>query len=161
MKILFVCLGNICRSPAGEGVMEHLVTKAGLGHKFEVDSAGTGGWHVGEYADSRMSAAAKRRGIHLKSIGRQIKKDDFYHFDYIVTMDEDNYQTCLARQPADGSAILAPMKTYVHSESISGIPDPYYGGDQGFERVLDLLEEGCKNLLKSILEEKQGGERKP
>ena len=153
VRILFVCLGNICRSPAGEGVMRHIVEKAGLSSKFQIDSAGTGAWHVGEYPDSRMSQAARQRGIDLKSLGRQVTREDFHKFDFVIAMDDDNYRTCQARRPSDAKSHLYPMKEFVHSKTINGIPDPYYGGPGGFENVLDLVQEGCENLLRHIVEE--------
>ena len=150
IKVLFVCLGNICRSPAAEGVFKHIVSINGLEGRIHVDSAGTGGWHVGEMADTRMRTAAAKRGFKLNSIGRQITKGDFKNFHYIIAMDENNYADCLALRPANVVAQINRMKDYIHSHSISGIPDPYYGGEQGFEEVLDLLEEGCLNLLNEI-----------
>lgn len=153
VKVLFVCLGNICRSPAAEGVFETMVSKAGLQDKIKVDSAGTGGWHVGEMADSRMRSAAKRRGFVLKSIGRQLTLADFKYFNYIIAMDNNNYEGCRSVQPLQGTAQLYQMRDYIHSKKITGIPDPYYGGEKGFEEVLDLLEEGCLNLLRRIQEE--------
>ncbi|MBW7877484.1 MAG: low molecular weight phosphotyrosine protein phosphatase [Candidatus Cloacimonetes bacterium] len=152
IRVLFVCLGNICRSPAAEGVLIHKIKEAGLSDRIEVDSAGTGTWHLGKSADPRMLEAAKNRGIHLPSICRQVTKEDFCDFDWIVAMDGDNLKNLTALRPNQASAHLVPMREFVKSREISGIPDPYFGGAEGFELVLDLLDEGCSNLLRNICE---------
>ncbi|MGB1416190.1 MAG: low molecular weight protein-tyrosine-phosphatase [Synechococcus sp.] len=152
-KLLFVCLGNICRSPAAEGVFLHLLKRRGLEDQFVVDSAGTGGWHVGNPADQRMRAAASRRGIELPSRARQISLDDLSSFDLVLTMDDDNLAAVrsLAREAGAGAtATIRPMLSYARSFSESEVPDPYYGGEAGFEHVLDLLEDACANLLDQI-----------
>lgn len=154
-RLLFVCLGNICRSPAAEGVFLHLLAQQGLEDRFVVDSAGTGGWHVGRPADRRMLAAAERRGIHLPSRARQIDLADLSHFDRILTMDDDNLRAvqALARELGDrpGLARIEPMISHCRRCSEREVPDPYYGGDQGFEHVLDLLEDACAGLLETLL----------
>ena len=153
MKVLFVCLGNICRSPAAEGVFLHLLQERGLCDQFVVDSAGTGGWHVGNPADRRMQAAAHRRGIQLPSRARQICLDDFSEFDLVLTMDDNNLATVreLAREAgARATATIQPMLSYALRFSETEVPDPYYGGDAGFEHVLDLLEDACSNLLNEL-----------
>ena len=153
MKVLFVCLGNICRSPAAEGVFMHLLQERGLSDQFVVDSAGTGGWHVGSPADRRMQAAADRRGIQLPSRARQISRDDFSSFDLVLTMDDDNLAAVqgLAREAgARATATIKPMLSYSRRFNETEVPDPYYGGDAGFEHVLDLLEEACSNLLNEL-----------
>jgi protein-tyrosine phosphatase len=144
-KILFVCLGNICRSPAAEGVMKRVVEENGLEDEFFIDSAGVGAWHAGELPDSRMRAAARNRGLILSSRARQVKRNDFYEFDLIVTMDKNNYADCSSIRPPDGKAELRPMGDFMEENEV---PDPYYGGASGFEKVLDMLGEGCLNLLK-------------
>jgi len=152
-KLLFVCLGNICRSPAAEGVFLHLLKRRGLEDQFVVDSAGTGGWHVGNPADQRMRSAASRRGIELPSRARQISLDDLSSFDLVLTMDDDNLAAVrsLAREAGAGAtATIRPMLSYARSFSESEVPDPYYGGEAGFEHVLDLLEDACANLLDQI-----------
>ncbi|WP_411877169.1 low molecular weight protein-tyrosine-phosphatase [Vulcanococcus limneticus] len=162
-RLLFVCLGNICRSPAAEGVFLHLVQREGLTDRFLVDSAGTGGWHVGSPADRRMRAAASRRGIRLPSRARQIAPADLHGFDRILTMDDDNLQAvqALARQ-ADGAAVawadgerrlatIEPITRHCRRFQVREVPDPYYGGEAGFEHVLDLLEDACQGLLDSLL----------
>ena len=153
MKLLFVCLGNICRSPAAEGVFLHLLNERGLNDRFLVDSAGTGGWHVGNPADRRMQAAASRRGIELPSRARQISLDDLSTFDLVLTMDDDNLMAVQALAKEAGSratASIKPMLSYARNFSETEVPDPYYGGDTGFEHVLDLLEDACSNLLDEL-----------
>ena len=155
-RVLFVCLGNICRSPAAEGVFVHLLAQQDLGDRFVVDSAGTGGWHVGLRADERMRAAAARRGIELTSRARQIELGDLHSFDHIVTMDADNLAAvrALAREAGNpaSQAQISAMTDYcrVHS-GVREVPDPYYGGPQGFDHVLDLLEDACGGLLEELL----------
>ena len=154
-RILFVCLGNICRSPAAEGVFVHLLAQQGLSDRFVVDSAGTGGWHVGHPADARMRAAAAHRGIDLTSRARQIDRADLHSFDHILTMDAANLAAvqALAREagnPAD-QARIAALTAYCRRHSgAHEVPDPYYGGPQGFEQVLDLLEDACTGLLEEL-----------
>ncbi len=153
MKVLFVCLGNICRSPAAEGVFLHLLKERGLSNQFLVDSAGTGGWHVGNPADRRMQAAANRRGIQLPSRARQISFDDFSEFDLVLTMDNANLtavQSLARKAGARATAMIQPMLSYAHRFSETEVPDPYYGGEAGFEHVLDLLEDACVNLLDEL-----------
>ena len=151
-RVLFVCLGNICRSPAAEGVFLHQLHQRGVADRFVVDSAGTGGWHVGRRADGRMRDAAARRGIDLTSRARQIALADLHSFYHIVTMDADNLAAVhsLAREAghAGGLAQISAMTDYCRRHSgVHEIPDPYYGGPQGFEHVLDLLEDACSGLL--------------
>ena len=154
-RLRFVCLGNICRSPAAEGVFLHLIASEGLEDRFVVDSAGTGGWHVGNPADRRMRAAAERRGIHLPSRARQVELADFTSFDRILTMDDDNFRNVrsLARELGErpGLASIEPMTSHCRVHQVSEVPDPYYGGEQGFEDVLDLLEDACGGLLETLL----------
>ena len=158
-RLLFVCLGNICRSPAAEGVFLHLLAREGLEKQFVVDSAGTGGWHVGNRADRRMRAAAERRGIHLPSRARQIETADLHRFDRILTMDDNNLRAvqALARsldrqphQPKAPMASIEPITRYCGRFQVRDVPDPYYGGEAGFEQVLDLLEDACSGLLQEL-----------
>ena len=152
-KLLFVCLGNICRSPAAEGVFLHLLNERGLSDSFVVDSAGTGGWHTGNPADQRMQAAAARRGIQLPSRARQISLDDLSEFDLILTMDDANLATVQSLVRDAGrraTATVRPMLSYAQRFSEAEVPDPYYGGESGFEHVLDLLEDACSNLLDEL-----------
>ena len=155
-RVLFVCLGNICRSPAAEGVFLSQLQQAGLAHAFEVDSAGTGGWHVGHPADARMRAAAERRGILLTSRARQLEREDLDRFDHILTMDEDNLAAVRALAGSGNRATVTPLTSYCRRHGASHVPDPYYGDSQGFEQVLDLLDDACAGLLAQL--EASGGE---
>jgi low molecular weight protein-tyrosine phosphatase len=151
INVLFVCLGNICRSPSGDGVFKALVNKEGLEDLFQIDSAGTSTYHVGESADRRMRKHASRRNISLTSLSRQFIKKDFNNFDYILAMDSSNYKDIMAMDIDD----VYSDKVYKMTESSTlykgrDIPDPYYGGDSGFEEVLDMLEESCMGFLKML-----------
>lgn len=149
-RVLFVCLGNICRSPAGENVMNHLVGQAGLSQRFAVDSAGTAGYHIGNAPDSRMTAAARNRGIVMKGRARQVKPSDFAEFDWIFAMDRSNLEdlTTVRKGCDDPSANLVLFCDFCESHAETEVPDPYYGGPEGFEKVLDLLEDGCGVFLR-------------
>lgn len=146
-KILFVCLGNICRSPAAEGVFLHLLREAGLETEFEVDSAGTGGWHAGESADRRMREAAKRRGIHLPSVARQVRTEDFERFDLILAMDADNRQALVSKAPTEHRHKVRLFREWDELGPGEDVPDPYYGGPEGFELVLDMVTRAGRSLL--------------
>lgn len=145
-SVLFVCMGNICRSPAAEGVFSKLVADAGRAEEFEIDSAGTISYHSGDPADHRMRAAADRRGYRLDSIARRIREDDFDRFDLILTMDEENYDIVRSMHPG-GRAQVVRLCDFSSDGHVDEVPDPYYGGAAGFERVLDILEDACANLL--------------
>ena len=152
-RILFVCLGNICRSPAAEAILLHKLKKLQLIDQFDVDSAGTGNWHVGKLADSRMREAASNRGISIKSRGRQISFDDFSQFDLILTMDNDNLEQVqsLAKELSTTSkAKIKPLLSYSNQTDLIEVPDPYYGGDKGFDQVLDLLQVAIDGLIEDI-----------
>lgn len=157
IKILFVCLGNICRSPAAEGVMQRLVEERHLSHRFEIDSAGTYSGHHGQLPDPRMRHHASRRGYNLTHRARPINSDDFEYFDVIVAMDESNRRNLmhLAASPAQQSKIVMMgdyiVKLRAHYDYV---PDPYYEGAEGFELALDLLEDACGNLLTDIINNK-------
>ncbi len=156
-KILFVCMGNICRSPAAEGIMKHFVEAQNLNNRIFVDSAGTIGYHAGEHADARMIEHASRRGYDLTSVSRKFNPDtDFDNFDYIITMDNDNYDDIrhLDRKKLYADK-LYKMTDFSSSIKVSEVPDPYYSGPDGFERVLDILEDACKGLLKKVKDEFQ------
>lgn len=151
MNILFVCLGNICRSPSAEAVFNGLIKRNGYTQKFKVDSAGTAAYHAGENADARMQTHAIKRGYRLTSISRKIVDNDFREFDLIVAMDDSNYFNLTQMAPDEAAKKKIVKMTdfslnYDHTE----IPDPYYGGSAGFELVLDLLEDACTGLLKNI-----------
>lgn len=140
-------MGNICRSPAAEGVFRKLVDDAGRSAEFEIDSAGTHGYHTGDRADHRMRAAARERGFELESRARRIRAEDFHEFDLIVVMDDHNYELVSAQDPG-GRARVVRMCAYYSRGDFSEVPDPYYGGEAGFYTVLDILEDACANLLK-------------
>jgi len=148
MRILFVCLGNICRSPTAEAVMRGLVEERGLTGQIEIDSAGTGDWHIGKPADSRAIAAAASRGVELTSRARQVARADFDEFDLIVAMDSSNHENLLALADGDDGK-LRLLRSYGGDED-PDVPDPYFGGDEGFEEVLDIIERNCGLLLDEI-----------
>lgn len=146
-SILFVCMGNICRSPTAEGVFRKLVSIAGRDSEFEIDSAGTTSYHVGNLADSRMRSVAQERGYSLESIARRITLADFDRFDLIVTMDDANFYDVSAMKSGSRAAIVR-MCDYCEVFDETEVPDPYYGGEEGFHTVIDILEDACANLLR-------------
>ncbi|MBP7485917.1 MAG: low molecular weight phosphotyrosine protein phosphatase [Parabacteroides sp.] len=151
IRILFVCLGNICRSPSAEGVMKKLVKEAGLENEIEIDSAGILSVHQGELPDSRMRRHASLRGYVLDSRSRPVVTSDFYDFDLIIGMDDRNIQDLKDRAPdLESVAKIHRMTEYSRAFTYNHVPDPYFGGDAGFELVLDLLEDACVGLLKAI-----------
>lgn len=151
-RILFVCLGNICRSAAANGVMEDFVTKAGLNERIKIDSAGTYGGHAGDLPDMRMRIAAARRGYNLTHRARKVREDDFYDFDMIIVMDDSNYEnvTRLAPERKYLDKVYRFVEFSKNHPEWSYVPDPYYEGHEGFELVLDLLEDGCQELLNRL-----------
>lgn len=151
-RILFVCLGNICRSPAAEGVMKALLNREGR-DEVEVDSAGIGGWHVGELPDHRMRKCGARRGYDFNSRARQFRVEDFDRFDYIFGMDEENRYDLenRVRHAADRQKIRMLADYVRHHSGVQTIPDPYYGGERDFEYALDLIEDACEGLFQSLL----------
>jgi len=152
-NILFVCMGNICRSPSAEAVMKYLVEKENLANCISIDSAGTIGYHAGEKADARMREHASRRGYDLTSRARQFRIEDFEKFDYIVVMDRENFRDITALDPEGKYRSKIFMMTDFSSDGYSEVPDPYYGGDKGVERVLDILEDSAKGLLEKVTSE--------
>lgn len=150
-RLLFVCMGNICRSPAAEGVMRALVAQEGLENHVAIRSAGTGGWHAGNLPDQRMRAAAKNRGYDLSSRARQVTADDLRDHDLVLVMDQENLRETRAfdRESHFGSKIRLFCE-FCAEHDASEVPDPYYGGEAGFEHVLDLLEDGCRGVLQHI-----------
>lgn len=148
-SVLFVCMGNICRSPTAEGVFRKLVSEAGRAEEFEIDSAGTIGYHAGHAADSRMREAARGRGYELESIARRIQAEDFDRFDWIVTMDEENFRDVSEMNPGSRAQVVR-MCDYCEVHEETEVPDPYYGGAQGFQTVIDILEDACGNFLRRI-----------
>lgn len=152
-RVLFVCMGNICRSPAGEGVLRHLLAGDPLAGRVEIDSAGTIDLHTGHRADPRMRAAAHKRGIDLTGRARQVEGEDFDQFDLILAMDDENLSELQRLQGArETRAELRSFCEMCGAPGIREVPDPYYGGDDGFERVLDLLQDGCANLVTRLRE---------
>ena len=150
-RILFVCMGNICRSPSGKAVMNKLVKRAGLEEKIVCDSAGTIAYHEGEPADSRMKRHALRRGYKLTSIARRFKYEDFKNFDYIIAMDYENLSEIKAKDYSNEFwNKLHLMTDFASNGTYNEVPDPYYGGPEGFETVLDILEDACNGLLNEI-----------
>jgi protein-tyrosine phosphatase len=157
VRILFVCLGNICRSPTAEGVMRELVTAAGLEDVVELDSAGTGAWHVGHAPDPRATAAARARGIVLGGEARQVTPGDFADFDLLLAMDRANLRELRGMAPSEQARakvrLLREFGGRAGSQSSAGdldVPDPYYGGPSGFDDVLDLVQAACAGLLEDI-----------
>ena len=153
-KILFVCLGNICRSPAAEGIFIQKIKDRDLENLFVVDSAGTGGWHVGNLADPRMREAALSRGMELKSRSRKIDTKDLYEFDHILVMDKDNLTAVKSLINDDVHLINSKIKlilSYSKKSQLDEVPDPYFGGQNGFEEVLDLLDEAINELIDSLM----------
>ncbi|MDV2990961.1 MAG: putative low molecular weight protein-tyrosine-phosphatase [Chroococcidiopsis sp. SAG 2025] len=154
-KLLFVCLGNICRSPAAENIMNHLIDRHQLGDRVVCDSAGTGGYHVGSPPDRRMTfAAANRMGIQLRGRARQLQKSDLAEFDLILAMDRENYYDILALdfsgEYRDKVLLICDFCT---EHTMKEVPDPYYGGAEGFNQVIDLLLDACNGLLDRVKQE--------
>ena len=153
-RILFVCMGNICRSPTAEGVMRALLRDAGLDGRIEVDSAGTGNWHAGDPPDARATAAARARDIDLDGAARQVTAADFEDFDLLLAMDRENERELLARAPDEEARGKVRLLREFAPEAVAAgdldVPDPYYGGPNGFERVLDLVEAACRGLLDEV-----------
>ncbi len=154
MRLLFVCLGNICRSPTAEGVMRTVVAEAGLQDSVELDSAGTGAWHLGSPPDARASATAQARGIELRGAARQVDEGDFDDFDLLLAMDRSNMDDLLALAPDDQARarvrLLREFDPASEDAEDLDVPDPYYGGSEGFEEVLDLVLAACDGLLAEL-----------
>jgi len=144
-RVLFVCMGNICRSPLAEGVFLHKAKARGVSDLFEVDSAGTGGWHAGDLADARMRETASRHGVDLPSRARQVRDTDYAHYDSIICMDLENRRTLLAMGAPAGDVQL--LLDFAPDLDEREVPDPYYGGDEGFEHVYQLVDVACDALL--------------
>jgi protein-tyrosine phosphatase len=152
VALCFVCLGNICRSPTAEGVMRHLVKEAGLEHAVKVESAGTAGYHQGEAPDRRARAAGARRGITIDGAARQFLRRDWERFDYVLAMDRSNLEDLEATAPASAYAGKLYLLRSFDPAAPAGasVPDPYYGGDDGFDEVLDQCFAACRPLLEKI-----------
>ena len=154
VSVLFVCMGNICRSPSAEAVFRSLVEEQGLGHSISCDSAGTIGFHAGQPADRRMRQAAEKRGYRLERISRQVTPADLEQFDHIIAMDMENLEGLRPfNRNGNGKARVSLMCEYAREHNLKEVPDPYYGGNQGFELVLDLLEDACAGLLDELQKE--------
>tara|TARA_Y100001968_G_scaffold122048_1_gene111087 strand:- start:160 stop:633 length:474 start_codon:yes stop_codon:yes gene_type:complete len=154
-KVLFVCLGNICRSPAAEGVFKQKIKERDLEKCFVVDSAGTGGWHVGKLADPRMRETALSRDIELTSRSRKIEEEDLYAFDHILVMDNDNLDAVKSLIKDHQNHVNSKIKlilSYSKKFQLEEVPDPYYGGQDGFDKVLDLLDDAIEGLIDSIID---------
>lgn len=150
-KIIFVCLGNICRSPTAEGVFQHLVKQAGLGSFFEIDSAGTGAYHVGEPANSKSRAIAEERGVQLLSRARQLEVMDLEYYDLVVAMDFSNHENILSLTTNDElHEKIILLRDYDPDPDDGQVPDPYFGGIDGFNLVYDIIERSCRNLLDDL-----------
>lgn len=154
-KILFVCLGNICRSSAADEIMRVKVAEAGLAEEFEIDSAGTYGGHAGDLPDPRMRSAGRRRGYNFTHRSRKVRSEDFEKFDLLLAMDDSVYESLSRLAPTvEALQKLERMADYIPSHfGYTYVPDPYYEGAEGFELVLDMLEEGCEELLKAVSNE--------
>ncbi len=152
LRVLMVCMGNICRSPTAEGVLRAKLQQAGLGGLVQVDSAGTHGYHTGEAPDPRAVRHAAQRGYHIAGLrARPVAPDDFARFDWLLAMDEDNLEWLRKRAPADVPARIEPLMSHARRHpQVRAVPDPYYGGPAGFDHVLDLVEDACDGLLPQL-----------
>jgi protein-tyrosine phosphatase len=150
-SVLFICMGNICRSPLAECVFLHKAAAHGVSDRFQVDSAGTGGWHAGETPDQRMRQTAARYGVVVAGEARMVQTDDFEHFDHLICMDTSNLRDILKRgAPGDRARLLLPIDPAAPTPDV---PDPYYGGPEGFEHVFKLVDRACDALLAELLDE--------
>ncbi len=153
-RILFICLGNICRSPTAEGILRRLVRERELEHRFEIDSAGTGDWHIGCPPDPRAQHASLQRGIDISSLrARQVSAADLARFDSVIAMDLNNLQQLKKLAPVSHHHKIRLLLDYTDTPDHREVPDPYYGGNHGFDRMIDLLEDACDHLLSSLVEE--------
>ncbi|SAL03336.1 protein tyrosine phosphatase [Caballeronia fortuita] len=168
IAVCFVCLGNICRSPSAEAVLRELVERAKLAERIIIDSAGTGDWHIGEAPDERAQKAAKKRGYDLSMLrGRQIAADDFARFDLLIVMDDANWTALTEVCPPEHRSKIRLLMEFATRDDSRVVVDPYFGGDEGFEKVLDQCEDACAGLLKALrvqlncLSAPAGGRRHP
>ncbi|MDH5472293.1 MAG: low molecular weight phosphotyrosine protein phosphatase [Gammaproteobacteria bacterium] len=156
IKVLFICMGNICRSPTAEGVFRHHVNQSGLDRHIHIDSAGTHAYHVGQPPDNRAQAAARNRNIDLSSQrARKVAAEDFYEFDYLIAMDNNNISDLHSICPSGQEDKLHLFLNFAANTQTREVPDPYYGGSNGFEHVLDLVEQASIGLLSTIQEKHQ------
>jgi protein-tyrosine phosphatase len=155
LSVLFVCMGNICRSPTAEAVFRSYVEKAGLGEHIQIDSAGTHDYHVGDAPDARAQRAARQRGYEMSMLrGRQVEVEDFDRFDYVLAMDNLNLVTLERMRPEDAQSHLGLLLDFARNHPEHEVPDPYYGAGDGFERVLDMVEDAAQGLLQHIRKNK-------
>ena len=151
IRVLMVCLGNICRSPTAEAMLRHHVHAAGLADRIEVDSAGTADYHVDSPPDRRAVAHGEQRGLRMQHLrGRQVERADFDRFDYVLAMDEDNLMNLKRIRPAGSRAQVALLMSFAPQAGAREVPDPYYGGADGFEQVLDLVDSACEGILANL-----------
>jgi len=152
IRVCFVCMGNICRSPTAEGIFLHLLGEHGLMDHFSIDSAGTGGWHAGQRPDRRSIATAERQGVHLPSLARRFLREDFERFDHVIAMDQQNVDDLMELQPGpDAAAKITLLRSWDPATAGDGdVPDPYYGGADGFQHVYDICMAGCRGLLTEL-----------
>ena len=154
VRLLFVCLGNICRSPTAEGVMAHLLREEGLEDEIEIDSAGTGGWHIGKAPDTRATGAAEARGVTLEGAARKVDAEDFERFDLLLAMDGENHANLLALAPDHEAREKVKLLREFDPKAVAtgdlDVPDPYYGATDGFETALDLVTRACSGLLTEL-----------
>lgn len=154
MKVLFVCLGNICRSPTAEGVFRRTLEQAGMADAVQIDSCGVGNWHIGKAPDARAQQAALLRGIDLSGLrARQLSEQDFHDFDYVLGMDQDNLRAMRDLKPANSQAHVGLLLDFAGTPGAE-VPDPYYGGDEGFESVLNMIEAASEGLIRHLKRER-------
>jgi protein-tyrosine phosphatase len=149
-RVLFVCLGNICRSPTAEGIFREVVKRRGTADRFVIDSAGTGSWHIGHPPDRRMQRAAKKHGYSLTGSARQVREDDFERFDVVLAMDRDNHTDLSAMCPPGLEDRLRLFRSYDEDGADPDTPDPYYGGPEGFDEVVRIVERCCERLADAL-----------
>ena len=160
-RILFVCLGNICRSPMAEGVFRRVAEEKGLIDRFEIDSAGLGDWHIGQAPDHRAQKAARSRGVDISDqSARQVVDEDFDRFDLLLVMDRSNYAELKARAPHEARAKIRPFLDFAPHVGTRDVPDPFFGGAEGFDRALDLIEAAARGLLASLAGEELGAAKR-
>jgi protein-tyrosine phosphatase len=158
-RVLFVCLGNICRSPLAESIFKHQIRQRGVERLFEVDSAGTSNYHIGDPPDPRSVATARARGVDVTGAGRQLTADDLKTFDYVIVMDRENLAAVrrLSSRAGEGSARVHLLREWDSLERSADVPDPYYGGPRGFDAVHDIVERSCAALLDELLADSSPG----
>ncbi len=151
VNVLFVCLGNICRSPLAEGIFRQRVNEKGLSGRFVIDSCGTAAYHIGKHPDSRSVANAKRNGVRYDHCARKFEGKDFIDFDFIIPMDDANYEDVVSLRPKGAKAKVFKMRYFDTLEINRDVPDPYYGGEQGFQEVFEILDRSVANLINRLV----------